>query len=65
MTDLVVEPTVTTGPIAGSQKIYRDLEVSPDEYSRPPKSRSGGSTCPPETTSTSTTPPAPTPTRTP
>ena len=30
MTDLAVEPTVTTGPIAGSQKIYRDLEVSPD-----------------------------------
>src|ERR1700761_3090651 len=30
MTDLAVEPTVTTGPIAGSQKIYHDLEVSPD-----------------------------------
>jgi phosphomethylpyrimidine synthase len=29
MTDLVVEPTVTTGPIAGSSKIYRDLEISP------------------------------------
>jgi phosphomethylpyrimidine synthase len=32
MTDLAVEPTVTTGPIAGSQKIYRDLEVSPDGH---------------------------------
>src|ERR1700743_2402313 len=30
MTDLAVEPTVTTGPIAGSQKVYRDLEVYPD-----------------------------------
>src|SRR6201991_4875944 len=30
MTDLAVEPTVTTGPIAGSQKVYRDLEVHPD-----------------------------------
>ena len=30
MTDLAVEPTVTTGPIAGSQKVYRDMEVSPD-----------------------------------
>src|SRR5436305_7369531 len=29
MTDLAVEPTVTTGPIAGSSKIYRDVEVSP------------------------------------
>ena len=27
MTDLVVEPTVTTGAIAGSSKIYRDIEV--------------------------------------
>src|SRR6202522_3698568 len=30
MTALAVEQTVTNGPIAGSQKIYRDLEVSPD-----------------------------------
>src|ERR1700712_3036750 len=29
MTDLAVEPTVTTGPIAGSSKIYRELEISP------------------------------------
>ena len=26
MTDLAVEPTVTTGPIAGSSKVYRDLK---------------------------------------
>src|ERR1700735_1398169 len=29
MTDLAIEPTVTTGPIAGSSKVYRDLEISP------------------------------------
>src|SRR6478735_8605348 len=26
MTDLFVEPTVTTGPIAGSTKVYRELD---------------------------------------
>src|ERR1700744_3907150 len=30
MTDLAIEPTVTTGPIAGSQKVYRDVEGAPD-----------------------------------
>ena len=59
MTELAVEPTVTTGPIAGSQKIYRDLEVSP--LGPPPRSRSAGSICPTANTSTFTTPPAPTP----
>ncbi|HEY6857517.1 MAG TPA: phosphomethylpyrimidine synthase ThiC [Mycobacterium sp.] len=29
MTDLAIEPSVTTGPIAGSSKVYRDLEISP------------------------------------
>src|ERR1700761_5719753 len=29
MTDVVVEPTVTTGPIAGSSKIYHDLDAFP------------------------------------
>src|SRR5271156_2788970 len=30
MTDLAVEPSVTTGPIAGSSKVYRNLDISPD-----------------------------------
>src|SRR6201993_3036348 len=30
MTDLAVEPSVTTGPIAGSSKAYRNLDISPD-----------------------------------
>ncbi len=31
MTDVIaVEPSVTTGPIAGSSKAYRNLDISPD-----------------------------------
>src|ERR1700744_3926126 len=29
MTDLAVEPSVTTGPIAGSHKVYRELDGPP------------------------------------
>src|SRR5580693_4879496 len=29
MTDLAVEPSVTTGPIAGSTKVYRNLDIFP------------------------------------
>ncbi|MDT5358126.1 MAG: phosphomethylpyrimidine synthase, partial [Mycobacterium sp.] len=29
MTDLAVEPSVTTGPIAGSSKVYRNLDIFP------------------------------------
>jgi phosphomethylpyrimidine synthase len=29
MTDLAVEPSVTTGPIAGSSKVYRNLDILP------------------------------------
>jgi len=29
MTDLAVEPSVTTGPIAGSSKVYRNLDIVP------------------------------------
>ena len=31
MTDVIaVEPSVTTGPIAGSSKAYRNLDIPPD-----------------------------------